>query len=93
MKHIKEFFTEIFTLLAWFTLFAFIFYCALTGNKTDSVRDAWNVIILIAGFVWGSKHQKSLDANKTTTEVTQGVTTITQEPVNKQDEISKGGKL
>lgn len=60
MKSIfKELFAEIFTVLAWVTLLGFVFYCTFTGNKTDSVRDAWNILILIAGFVWGNMHKKN----------------------------------
>ena len=64
MKQLKENFPELFTLLAWITLLGFVLYCTITDNKTDSVRDAWNILILIAGFVWGSKHQKSMADNK-----------------------------
>lgn len=74
----KEHFSEIFTILAWITLLGFVFYCAITGNKSDSVRDSWNILILIAGFVWGSS-QKSKTTDKTTTEVTEDLTKITQE--------------
>lgn len=84
MKSLKENFSEIFTLLAWITLLGYIFYCTVQLIKTDSVRDAWNILILIAGFVWGSKHQRALDASKTTTEVTQDSTIITQEPVKNE---------
>lgn len=59
MKTFKELFAEIFTFLAWVTLLGFVFYCTITGNKTDSVRDAWNILILIAGFVWGNAHKKN----------------------------------
>ena len=59
MKSLKDYFSEIFTLLAWITLLTFVAYCTITGNKTDSVRDAWNILILIAGFVWGSSNNKS----------------------------------
>lgn len=64
MKTLKEHFPELFTLLAWITLLGFVAYCTITDNKTDSVRDAWNILILIAGFVWGSKHQKSITETK-----------------------------
>ena len=64
MKTLKDYFPEMFTILAWVTLLGFILYCTVTDNKTDSVRDAWNILILIAGFVWGSKHQKSMADNK-----------------------------
>jgi len=81
MKQIKEFFPELFTILAWVTLLGFVFYCTVTLNKTDSVRDAWNILILIAGFVWGSKHQKNQDQQKVTTEVSEDLTKVTTEPV------------
>lgn len=58
MKALKDLFAEIFTVLAWVTLLGFVFYCTMTGNKTDSVRDAWNILILIAGFVWGNAHKR-----------------------------------
>jgi len=77
MKQLKDYFPEIFTILAWITLLGFIGYCTVTANKTDSVRDAWNILILIAGFVWGSKHQKAVD--KTITEITDEQTTVTTE--------------
>jgi hypothetical protein len=66
MKLFKELFSEIFTILAWVTLLTYIFVCTFYGIKTDSIRDAWNVVILIAGFVWGSKHQKSNSSNSVT---------------------------
>lgn len=79
MKTLKENFAELFTLMAWITLLLYIFYCTYTHNTTDSIRDAWNVIILIAGFVWGSQHKKTPEV-KTTTELTADGTTITTEP-------------
>jgi len=86
MKTLKENFPEIFTLLAWVTLLGFVLYCTITLNKTDSVRDAWNILILIAGFVWGSKHQKAQD-QRTTTELTpDGSALLTTEPASTQSE-------
>lgn len=87
MKTIKDNFSEIFTLLAWITLLGFIVYCTMTSNKTDSVRDAWNILILIAGFVWGSKHQKALQNNgdnTTTAEINATVTTTPKEESNEK---------
>lgn len=73
MKYVKDYFPEIFTLLAWITLLGFVFYCTVTLNKTDSVRDAWNILILIAGFVWGKGHEKK--ANKISSpETNNGIT-------------------
>lgn len=80
MKTLKENFSEIFTLLAWITLLGFVAYCTITGSKTDSVRDAWNILILIAGFVWGSKH-RSQATDKVTTEIKDDSMTITTEPL------------
>ena len=80
MKTIKENFTEIFTLLAWISLLGFVLYCTITESKSDSIRDAWNILILIAGFVWGSKHNRAPE-QKVTTEFTSAATTITSEPV------------
>jgi len=74
----KEHFSEIFTILAWITLLGFVLYCTVTENTSDSIRDAWNILILIAGFVWGSS-QKARTADKTTTEVNKEETIITQE--------------
>lgn len=87
MKTIKDNFPEIFTLLAWITLLGFITYCTMTLNKTDSVRDAWNILILIAGFVWGSKHQKSLQSSEgvTKTDVNISATTITEPKKEEND--------
>jgi len=80
MKSLKENFSEIFTLLAWITLLGFVVYCTATLNKTDSVRDAWNILILIAGFVWGSKHAKAQSTDNTTTaEINATVTTTPKE--------------
>lgn len=75
MKNVKEYFAEFFTLLAWLTLLAFVFYCTITGNKTDSVRDAWNILILIAGFVWGKGHERKLNAGNSTAEISATITT------------------
>lgn len=80
MKWLKENFPEMFTLLAWITLLGFVFYCTVANSKTDSVRDAWNILILIAGFVWGSKHQKNSGEVKTTTEIQEDKTVTTTEP-------------
>ena len=74
----KEHFSEIFTILAWITLLGFVLYCTVTLNKTASVGDAWNILILIPGFVWGSSANKRTTDN-TTTEVTEDLTKITQE--------------
>lgn len=59
VKVIKDLFTEIFTILAWITLLGYVVYCTVENIKTDSIRDAWTILVLIAGFVWGSKHQKA----------------------------------
>lgn len=54
MKEVlKTLFVELFTLMAWVTLIGYVVYCETMGIKTDSVRDAWNILLLIAGFVWG----------------------------------------
>lgn len=50
----KAQFSEKFTLMAWVTLLSYIWFCTAVDIKTDSVRDAWNILILIAGFIWGS---------------------------------------
>lgn len=94
MKLFKELFSEIFTLLAWVTLLGFVTYCTMTGNKTDSVRDAWNILILIAGFVWGSKHQQKIQAGSTdpgvtTTEFNLTATTVKEDPKPKEDDTTK----
>ena len=46
-------FAKGFTVMAWITLLAYVAWCTFAGIKTDSVRDAWNILILIAGYVWG----------------------------------------
>lgn len=54
MKEVlKTLFVELFTLMAWVTLVGYVVYCETMGIETDSVRDAWNILLLIAGFVWG----------------------------------------
>lgn len=88
MKAFKENFSELFTAMAWITLFGYIFYCTITHTKTDDVRDAWNVMLLIAGFVWGSQHKKDVD-QKTTTEVSvDGSATVTTEPAKPIEQIT-----
>lgn len=79
IRNLKQLFNEIFTLMAWITLLSFVVYCTVTDNKTDSVRDAWNILILIAGFVWGSsqKNHTSEPAKPgtTTAEISGTITT------------------
>jgi hypothetical protein len=77
MKTLKENFSEIFTIMAWLTLFGYIWYCTANQNK-DGERDAWNIMLLIAGFVWGSQHKKNSE-QKTTTEITPEGTKVTTE--------------
>lgn len=69
-----------FTILAWVTLLGFVVYCTIADKKTDSVRDAWNVMILIAGFVWGSSQKKSAPdhTGTTTAEISGSITTETK---------------
>lgn len=87
-KTFKEVFSEIFTLLAWVTLLLFVTYCTITHNKTDSVRDAWNILILIAGFVWGKAHQRSQPVQPpegvTKTELNFTATSVTEEAEKKE---------
>lgn len=89
-KTFKEVFSEIFTLLAWITLLGYVFYCTVQAIKTDSVRDAWNILILIAGFVWGKAHQRSQTPSTpegtTKTELNLTATTVTEEPKSKENE-------
>jgi hypothetical protein len=82
MNKFKVYFVELFTVMAWFSLGSYIFYCTHNGLKDDSIRDAWNILIFIAGYVWGKssfdkvKNNQS-DPGTTTAEIS---ATITQEP-------------
>lgn len=83
MKSFKLHFVELFTVMAWISLFGYIFYCTVLGIKSDSVRDAWNVIVFIAGYVWARSSKEngkgvSPTEGTTTAEIS---ATITQEPI------------
>lgn len=82
MNKFKMHFVELFTVMAWITLFSYIFYCTVMDIKSDSVRDAWNVIVFIAGYVWArssKENNKGLSPTEgtTTAEIS---ATITSEP-------------
>lgn len=76
---LKTFFVELFSLMAWVSLLGYVIYCETMGIKTDSVRDAWNILLLISGFVWGRGAKESKKAGPepgtTTAEFTAHVTT------------------
>lgn len=86
MKDFKTYFVEVFTVMAWFTLFGYIFYCTISGKKDDSIRDAWNIIVFIAGYVWArsteDKSKKTKDAGTTTAEISASITTNPDEQEN-----------
>ena len=74
--------------MAFVCLLGFVIYCEATGNDTDSKRDAWNVIILIAGFVWGNaakQNKKSGEANTLTFDSPAKITTETPPTEDKQE--------
>jgi hypothetical protein len=47
-------FVDRFAVRAFFVLLGYILLCDVLHIKTDSVRDAWNVILIITGYSWGS---------------------------------------
>lgn len=81
----KNLFVEAFTLMAWITLLSYVAYCTAMGIKTDSVRDAWNILILIAGFVWGNAAKQNKKTDGTTIMTTDAPTTITTESTPKEE--------
>jgi hypothetical protein len=82
MSKIKIYFVELFTVMAWVSLLSYIFFCTFTGIKDDSIRDAWNILLFIGGFVWGksTEKEKKTNSNEGTT-TAQISATITQEPI------------
>jgi hypothetical protein len=91
MNSFKSLFVEIFTVMAWLLLSAYIFICTFYGFKDDSIRDAWNILIFISGYVWGKssfdKAKNGITDNKTTTAEISA--TITQEPINNEENNAK----
>lgn len=85
-EFVKTFFVELFSVMAWVSLLGYVIYCETMGIKTDSVRDAWNILLLISGFVWGRGAKEGKKTNgepgTTTAEFTAHVTT---EPKNENE--------
>lgn len=83
MNKFKLIFVEIFTIMAFLLLMSYIFYCTVMGIKNDSVRDAWNLLLIIGSFVWVRsaekvKNNQPQPEGTTTAEIS---ATITNEPV------------
>lgn len=77
---------ELFTIMAWISLSGYIFFCTFSGIKDESsVRDAWNLLLFIGGYVWAKstdKEKKSTNEGTTTAEIS---ATITQQPSNEEN--------
>jgi hypothetical protein len=86
VKNIKSYFVELFTIMAWISLSGYIFFCTFSGIKDESsVRDAWNLLLFIGGYVWAKstdKEKKSTSEGTTTAEIS---ATITQQPNNEEN--------
>ena len=73
-------FVEKFTIMAFICLLGYVWYCTAMNIKTDSVRDAWNILILIAGFIWGSAAKQ----NKKTEPGTPRTITVPEQEIETQ---------